>query len=94
MSTSQDACSAATIDVTSLPMRTEQGGYRVYCVCLWPYPRCGSDRLPYIQQIIVKLESWAKCCEYLEKIAETIAMMSVKYVYREKTLFHSGHLEA
>ena len=26
--------------------------------------------------------------------AETIAMMSVKYIYREKTLFPSGHLEA
>ena len=26
----QDACSAATIDVTSLPMRIEQGGYRVF----------------------------------------------------------------
>ena len=45
----QDACSAASIDVTSLLMRIEQGGYRVYCVCVWPYPRCGSDRLPYIQ---------------------------------------------
>ena len=28
----QDACSAATIDVTSLPMRIEQGGYRVSLV--------------------------------------------------------------
>ena len=45
----QDACSAATTNVTSLPMRIEQGGYRVYCVhVLWPYPRCGSDRLPHI----------------------------------------------
>ena len=53
-----DACSAATIDVTSLPMRIEQGGYRVYCVRVRvrPYPRCGSDRLPYIQHnYIVKL---------------------------------------
>ena len=44
----QDACSAATMDVTSLPMRIEQGCYRIYCVRVWPYPRCGSDRLPYI----------------------------------------------
>ena len=36
-----------TIDVTSLPMRIEQG-YCIYCVRVWPYPRCGSDRLPYI----------------------------------------------
>ena len=42
--------SAATIDVTSLPMRIEQVLYRVYCVRVWPYPKCGSDRLPYIQQ--------------------------------------------
>ena len=42
-------CSAATIDVTSLPMRNgEQGCYRIYCVRVWPYPRCGSDCLPYI----------------------------------------------
>ena len=31
----QDACGAATIDVTSLPMRIEQGGY---CVSLVPRP--------------------------------------------------------
>ena len=30
----------------------------------------------------------------LEKTAETIARMSVKYIDREKTLFPSGHLEA
>ena len=30
----------------------------------------------------------------LEKTAERIAMMSVKYIDREKTLFPSGHLEA
>ena len=29
----------------------------------------------------------------LEKTAETIATMSVKYIDREKTLFPSGHLE-
>ena len=48
-----------TIDVT---MRIEQGGYCVYWVRVWPYPRCGSDRLLYIQHII--LWSWgggAKC---------------------------------
>ena len=28
----QDACSAATIDLTSLPMHIEQGGYRVSLV--------------------------------------------------------------
>ena len=28
----QDACSAATINVTSLPMRIKQGGYRVSLV--------------------------------------------------------------
>ena len=39
--------SAATIDVASLPMSIE---YRVYCVRVWSYPRCGSDRLLYIQQ--------------------------------------------
>ena len=37
-----------TIDVCRCAMRIEQGGYRVYCVRVWPYPRCGSDRLPYI----------------------------------------------
>ena len=44
--------SAATIDVTSLPMRIEQVLYRVYetSVRVCPYPNCGSDRLPYIQQ--------------------------------------------
>ena len=31
---------------------------------------------------------------YNEKTAETIAMMSVKYIDREKALFPSGHLEA
>ena len=41
--------SAATIDVNSMPMRIER--YRVYCVRAWPYPRCGSDRLPCIQQL-------------------------------------------
>ena len=41
--------SAATIDVTSLPIASNKC-YRVYCVRVWPYPKCGSDRLPYIQQ--------------------------------------------
>ena len=39
--------SAATIDstdVASLPMQV----LSLYCVHVWPYPRCGSDRLPYI----------------------------------------------
>ena len=35
--------SAATIDVTSLPIASNKC-YRVYCVRVWPYPRCGSDR--------------------------------------------------
>ena len=43
-----------TIDVCRCAMRIEQGGYRVYCVHVWPYPRCGSDRLPYI------LERWSQ----------------------------------
>ena len=52
----QDACSAATIDVTSLPMRGRLPRVRV-----WPYPRCGSDRLPYIQHYYtVKLERWGQ----------------------------------
>ena len=38
--------SAATIDVTSLPMRIEQ----VLSPILCSYPKCGRDRLPYIQQ--------------------------------------------
>ena len=43
--------SAATINMTSLLMRIEQYRcYRIYCVRAWPYPRCGSVRLPYIQQ--------------------------------------------
>ena len=72
-------------------MRIEQGGYRVYCVRVWPYPRCGSDRLPYI------LERWSQLLRIIgnswKKTAETIATMPVKYIDREKTLFPSGHLE-
>ena len=49
-------CSYNRRDISAAPMRIEQGAYRVDCVRVWPYPRCGSDRLPYIQ-IIVKLES-------------------------------------
>ena len=59
-------CSAATINVTSLPMRIEQGNYHGYCVCVWPYPRCGSDHLITVytkHNYIVKLERWAKCYE-------------------------------
>ena len=55
----QDACSAATIDVTSLPVCrcASNRADRVYCVRVWPYPRCGSDRLPYIQH------NWASVSE-------------------------------
>ena len=53
--------SAATIDVTSLPIASNKC-YRVYCVRVWPYPRCGSDRLPYIYNNvhIVKLKRWGQ----------------------------------
>ena len=54
--------SAATIDVTSLPIASNKC-CRVYCVRVWPHPRCGSDRLPYIQQrayYIVKLKRWGQ----------------------------------
>ena len=65
-----------------------------YCVRVWPYPRCGSDRLPYI------LERWSQMLRIIgnswKKTAETIATMPVKntYIDREKTLFPSSHLEA
>ena len=41
--------SAAAIDATSMPMHIEQVLSRI-CVRVRPYPRRGSDRLPYIQQ--------------------------------------------
>ena len=48
--------------------------------------------------IIVKLKRWGQMLRIIgdscKKTAETIAMMSVKYINREKTLFPSGHLEA
>ena len=44
---------------------------------------------------IVKLERWGQMLRNSwKKTAETIAMMSVKYIDREKALFPSGHLEA
>ena len=55
--------SAATIDVTSLPMRIEQVLSPILCLCM-AISKGGSDHLPYIQQrAIVKLKKWVKCYE-------------------------------